>query len=114
MRDLSPPDRRRVLCTPDAKTRLAAATQWLAERGGSNELVVVGATMQAAADLVRVAGRDLGAAFGWHRFTLAQFAWALADAQLSDRGLLPAGALALEAICARVVHAASARGALGR
>jgi CRISPR/Cas system-associated exonuclease Cas4 (RecB family) len=105
---------RRVVCTPDATNRLARAARWLAAQGTSSELVVVGATMQAAADLVRTVGRELRATFGWHRFTLARLAWALADTRLAERGLVPAGGLAVEAICARVVHIAFAQGRLGR
>ena len=70
--------------------------------------------MQAAADLIRAAAHDLGAVFGWHRFTLARVAWALAGARLAETGLMPAGSLAVEAICARVVHAVSSKGRLGR
>jgi len=70
--------------------------------------------MLAAADLTRAAGLSAGASFGWHRFTLARLAWGLAGEDLARRGLVPVGALAAEAVCARVVHVAAARGRLGR
>jgi hypothetical protein len=108
------PPPRRLFRSPDAKARVAQAIRWLAAQGPATRLVVVGATMQAVADVTRVAGQKFPATFGWHRFTLTRLAWALADRRLAAQGLVPAGTLAVEAICARVVHAASRRGALGR
>ena len=110
----SVPAQPRVVCAPDATIRLEEASRWLADRGPSTELAVVGATLQAAADLIRRVGRDIGASFGWHRYTLARLAWSLAEGPLAARGLLPVSGLAVEAVCARVVHSAVARGGLGR
>ncbi|MBX3226827.1 MAG: exodeoxyribonuclease V subunit gamma [Labilithrix sp.] len=52
------------------------------------------------------------AALGWQRATLASIAAARARVELARLGLVPASPLALEAICARVVH--DHAGALGR
>jgi ATP-dependent helicase/nuclease subunit B len=106
--------KRAAVRTPDAATRIDRASRWLAAQGPSTETIVVGATMQAAADLIRWVGREYRATFGWHRFTLKRLAFALAGARLAEAGLVAAGALVVEAICARVVHAASTRGRLGR
>ncbi|MDP9003034.1 MAG: PD-(D/E)XK nuclease family protein [Myxococcota bacterium] len=112
--DRTPNGTRVVVCTPDATTRVARATRWLAAQGPSTELIVVGATMQAAADLIRAVSRELHAAFGWHRFTLKRLAFALGGVRLAEEGRVAAGSLVVEAICARVVHVAAARGRLGR
>src|SRR5580658_6751301 len=110
----SSPALRRVVCGPDALIRLDEASRWLIERGPTTELAVVAKSMQASADLTRTVGRDLGASFGWHRFTLARLAWSLAEAPLAASGLVPVGGLAVEAVSARVVHRAAAKGGLGR
>jgi ATP-dependent helicase/nuclease subunit B len=113
---MSPPAHalRRIVCGPDAAIRLEEASRWLADRGPTTELAVVGASMQAAADLTRSLGRDVGACFGWHRFTLVRLAWSLAEGPMAARGLLPVGGLSVEAVCARVVYGAAAQGRLGR
>ena len=111
---MSAPHQRRLVSAPDAGTRLAEATQWLARQGRATEIVVVGATPDAVADLARTVGRSLGGTFGWHRFTFAQLAWTLAEPALAGRGLVPVSALALEAVSARVVHTARANERLGR
>jgi CRISPR/Cas system-associated exonuclease Cas4 (RecB family) len=106
--------RRRVVSSPDAQGRLAQAAAWLAEKGSGTELFVVGGTMQAAAELTRRVGRDVGGTFGWHRLTLAQLAWRLAEGPLAQQGKVAVTRLALEAVCARVVHVAHASGTAGR
>jgi ATP-dependent helicase/nuclease subunit B len=110
----SAPAQRRIVCGPDAASRLEEASSWLLAHGKATEVGVVGATMQAAADLTRTVGREASAFFGWHRFTLKRLAWALAGSSLAQRGLSPVGALAVQAVAARVVHAAAANGRLGR
>jgi ATP-dependent helicase/nuclease subunit B len=112
-----PPDdepTRRLVSSPDASSRVAVASRWLASRGPATEVLVVGATWEAAANLVRTVGGEIGAAFGWKSFTLPQLARELAKASLSERGLSPVGLLAVQAVCARVVHTAGAQGRLGR
>jgi CRISPR/Cas system-associated exonuclease Cas4 (RecB family) len=81
--------------------------------GVTTELVVIGATLDAAANLARIASVDVPSTFGWHRLTLARFAAVLASHTLGDRGLTPVGALPLEAICSRLVHRLGVDG-LGR
>jgi CRISPR/Cas system-associated exonuclease Cas4 (RecB family) len=108
------PGHRRLVRAPDGKTRVAEASRWLADRGSAAELVIVGATAEAGAEIARAAGRALGGTFGWHRFTLAQLAWLLAAPALAERRLVPVGPLALEAVAVRLVHGALASGALGR
>jgi hypothetical protein len=106
--------RKRAVCAPSAEIRAAHAAGWLSRRGHATELIVVGATAEAAAELARTVGRRAVATFGWYRFTLGRLAWTLASAALAEQGFAPVGALALEAVCARIASAGAARGSLGR
>jgi ATP-dependent helicase/nuclease subunit B len=109
-----PRQRRCILRSPSAARRLSHAAIWLGERGRATELVVVGTTSESATELTRRVGCEIGASFGWHHFTLARLAWAVAGPPLARKELSPVGALALEAVCARIVHANAANGTLGR
>src|SRR5580704_17385656 len=102
--------RKRLVSSPDAASRIAHAAAWLGARARADELVVVGGTMQAAAEITREVGRAAGATFGWHRMTLPQLAWRLAGDRLAQQGKVAVSALALEAVSARVVHAARGKG----
>jgi ATP-dependent helicase/nuclease subunit B len=102
-----------VLRAPSAALRLDHAVRFLASSGPSTEVLVIGASVDAAAGVARAAAGDRASTFGWHRFTLARLAALLASHTLGDRGLTPVGALPLEAICARLVHRLGPAG-LGR
>ena len=100
-----------------AHLRIARASEWLAARAPSEEILVVAASADAANDLLRAAAAERGAAFGWHRATLGRLAASLALPALVDEGVAPVGVLATEAVVARVLHAmeeAGGAGALGR
>jgi len=86
---------------------------FLVSRGRAAEVVIVGASADAAAQLARIASERAGGSFGWYRFTLTRLAGTLASQALGSRGLTPAGPLPLEAICARIVHRLGREG-LGR
>src|SRR5262249_26890885 len=108
-----------VLESPSAAVRITRAAAWLASRTEPH-VTVIGASVDAAAEIARLAlehrtgcglfGALTGAqtkthaALGWQRTTLGTIAAALARPELARLGLAPASALALEAICARVVH----------
>lgn len=109
-----PATRRRVVCSPSAEVRVAEAAGWLLGQGRTTELLVVGATLEAAADLARRVAHEARATFGWYRFTLARLAWMVAGAALAEKGFAPVGALALEAVCARITSEGAAKGSLGR
>ncbi len=104
-----------ALCSPHASARLARARAWLSGQSGSGaeELLVV-APPDAARDLLREVAQERGAAFGWHRATLARIGASLAAPALCERALVPIGALAAEAVAVRVVHELGLRGGLGR
>ena len=104
-----------AICSPRAGPRLARAHAWLDRRAGrGGEEILVVAQPDAARDLLREAAQRRGAAFGWHRSTLGRVAAALAAPALCERALVPVGALAAEAVAARVVHEQGSRAALGR
>jgi len=99
-----------VLVSPTAEERLERAASWLAARR-ERHVTIVGASIEASAEIARRAlvaspkGEKPRATFGWQRSTLGVLAVGLARPELARRGLVPVGGLALEAACARVVHA---------
>lgn len=104
----------RTVVSAAARVRLAHAREWLLARPPAEELLVVAATTDAANELLREAARERGAAFGWHRTSFARLAASLAEPGLLRAGAVPVGALACQALMARVVHGARERGELGR
>ncbi len=94
--------------------RIARALAWLKARAPAEELLIIGASLDAANELARGVVQTSGGAFGWHRFTLAQLAAALAAPTMAARGIAPVGRLGIEAIVCRAVHKLSSGGALGR
>ena len=105
-------DVRELVTSTAVGPRLDLARQWLRSRGPSARALVVGATQEAAAEMVRSAASESGAAFGWRRFTLGRLAATVAAEAMAERGLSPLSPLGVEAVCARVVH--QLRGRLGR
>jgi RecB family exonuclease len=97
-----------------ASLRVERALAWLAERRRDEEVVVLGASVEAAAEISRLAVHRRGACFGWQRTTLGRTAAALAAPALAARGLAPVGALPLEALVARVVDGLRRARQLGR
>jgi hypothetical protein len=94
--------------------RIARARAWLNSRGPAEEVLIIGASRDAANELARQVAQMRGAAFGWHRLTLAQLAAALAGPALAARGIVPLSRLGVQALATRVVHSLIADGALGR
>ncbi|HEY3594611.1 MAG TPA: PD-(D/E)XK nuclease family protein, partial [Polyangiaceae bacterium] len=89
---------------PRAGSRIRRAVELLRKEGASAEIAIVAPSIDAASWVARQAAALQGAAFGWHRFTLARLAGFLASPLLAARGLTPVAGLALEAVCARIVH----------
>jgi hypothetical protein len=94
--------------------RMACASAWLEAREPAEEVLIVGASLDAANEVARGVARMKGAAFGWHRLSLTQLAAALAAPTLAARSTVPVSRLGTQAMAARVVHALAADGALGR
>jgi hypothetical protein len=84
--------------------RIGRARTWLESRVVAEEVLIVGASLDAANELARQVAEEKGAAFGRHRVTLPQLAAALAAPLLAERKLVPISRLGAEAIVARVVH----------
>jgi hypothetical protein len=94
--------------------RIGRARSWLGSRLVAEEVLIIGASLDAANELARKVAEEKGAAFGWHRVTLPQLAAALAAPLLAERKLVPISRLGAEAIVARVVHRLKAEARLGR
>jgi ATP-dependent helicase/nuclease subunit B len=105
---------RALVVSPAADRRLERAVAWLEGRRRDEEILILGASLEAPAEIARVVARKRGACFGWTRSTLGRTAAALAGPALAARGLAPVGALPLEALAARVVDGLRREGALGR
>jgi hypothetical protein len=94
---------RRLVVSARAEPRLREAAAWLARIPVGEEVVVVAATRDAASEHIRALAKARGSAFGLHRFTLGQLAAELAKLALIERDLASVGALAIEALCARLI-----------
>jgi ATP-dependent helicase/nuclease subunit B len=94
--------------------RIGCARAWLEGRSAGEEVLIVGATPDAANELARSVATTKGAAFGWHRLTLSRLAFAVAAPLLAARGLTPLGRIGADAIAARLAHRMNAEGRLSR
>ena len=101
-----------VVTSSAARIRIRRAEAWLESRKPDEELLVIGATLDAANELARQVAKKKGAAFGWHRLTLPQLAFAIAAPVLAAHGLTPLSRIGAEAIVARIVHRMNADGRL--
>ena len=104
----------RVVTAARAELRLREAAAWLEARPAGEEVLVVGATYEAASELIRSVAVNRGTGFGWHRLTLGRLAAELAKLELAARDLAPVGTLPIEALCARVLHQLRVEHRLGR
>jgi ATP-dependent helicase/nuclease subunit B len=94
------------------RRRLQRAKAWLETRGQSEDVLIVGATLDGPNELARTVAKSKGVAFGWHRLSISQLANAIAAPVLAARGLVPLSRLGTEAIVARLVHHLKADGGL--
>ena len=104
----------RLVSSSATHSRIRLARAWLETQPAGAEILILAATADAANELAREVARTKGAAFGWHRLSLAQFAAVLAAPLLAARETVTLGNLGVQAICARVVHRLAADAALGR
>jgi len=93
--------------------RIEAARAFLAALPPGVEALVVGASREAADDLVRRVSAAAGATFGVHRASLTQLAARVAAPELARVGAAPTSALGAEALAARVAFEALRASALG-
>jgi ATP-dependent helicase/nuclease subunit B len=94
--------------------RLGRARIWLESRNQSEEVLVVGATLDGANETARTVAKGKGGAFGWHRLSFSQLAAAIAAPVLATRGLAPLSRVGTEAIVAGLVHRLKAESGLRR
>jgi ATP-dependent helicase/nuclease subunit B len=103
-----------VLISTVNHRRIGSARAWLEARKPAEEVLIVGATLDAANELARGVAKDRGAAIGWHRLTLSQLAAAVARPALAGRGLVPVSRIGTHAIAARLLHRLQEQNELGR
>src|SRR6516164_341802 len=101
-----------VAISSAAPPRIRRAEAWLERRAPAGEVLIVGATLDAANELARKVVKKKGAAFGWHRLTLSQLAFAVAEPVLAARGLTPLSQIGADAFATRLVHRMNAEGRL--
>src|SRR6266404_3449308 len=92
----------KVFHSSSAAERLRAARAFVERFPAATEVLIVGASRDAADDLARRATAARGATFGLHRASLTQLAVRFAAAEMARLGLAPATALGAEAVAARV------------
>ena len=102
-----------VYASASASLRVERGVEFLVALGSQAPAIVLGASLDASAQVTRLAALRTAGGFGWHRFTVGRLAFTWAGQELGERGLTPVGRLPLEAIAARIVHRLGARG-LGR
>ncbi|MBI1735748.1 MAG: exodeoxyribonuclease V subunit gamma [Candidatus Rokubacteria bacterium] len=90
-----------VFRSPAAADRLAAAAAFVERFPPATELLVVGASRDAADDLARRLTAARGATFGLHRASLLQLAVRCAADEMARHAVAPATALGVEALAAR-------------
>jgi hypothetical protein len=62
-------ERRTLVASSGAHVRLKRAAEWLGARGTSERVLVIGASLDAASELLREVASRVPAAFGWERLT---------------------------------------------
>src|SRR5262245_7593035 len=101
-----------LFSSPAAADRLGAAPAFLEGVPAADEVLIVGASRDAADELARRIAALRGATFGWHRASLTQLAVRFAAVELTRLGSAPATGLGAEAVAARVSFEAHRDGAL--
>src|SRR5215472_18468310 len=92
-----------VVTSVDSRSRIDRARAWLETRHAAEEVLVLGASLNAANELARSLTKTKGAAFGWHQLTLAQLAANIASPTLIEHGLVSIRQIGAEAVVTRSV-----------
>ena len=103
----------RLVASHASELRLDAAREWLDARRRDEPVWIVAPTREAASRLVRTVVRE-GATFGWEAVSWGALIARRALLPLGRKKLSAASALALDAVCARVVHRLGIADRLGR
>src|SRR5580692_1998199 len=102
----------RVLQSPSAAERIAAAAEFIRSFAPATEVLLVGSSREAVDDLVRGFASTSGATFGLHRFSLTQLAARLAMGRLAAAEITPSSAVGAEALAVRAAYEAATRNEL--
>ncbi len=102
----------RAFVSPSGHNRLQAALDFAREHARGVEMLVLGASRDAADDLVRELTLSCRATFGIQRATPLELAARLAVPAMTERGLAPATGLAVQAVAARAAFEVHVRGDL--
>jgi len=81
----------KVLVSSTSNRRIARARAWLEAHEPAEEVLIVGANLDAANEVARDVAQMKSAAFGWHRLSLTQLAAALAAPTLAARSTVRRG-----------------------
>ena len=103
----------RLVASHASELRLDAAREWLDARRRDEPVWIVAPTREAASRLVRTVVRE-GATFGWEAVSWGALIARRALLPLGRKKLSAASSLALDAVCARVVHRLGIADRLGR
>jgi ATP-dependent helicase/nuclease subunit B len=103
-----------VVTSVSSRSRIDRARAWLETRDDAEEVLILGANLGAANELARSLAKTKGAAFGWHRQTLAQLAANIASPVLTERGLASISHIGAEATVTRLLHRLRIERRLGR
>src|SRR5438445_3625377 len=95
-----------------AAERLRAASAFVERAPSATEVLIVGASREAADDFSRRVTAARGATFGLHRASLTQLGVRLAAAEMARGALAPSTARGAAAVAARVIFQALQEGAL--
>jgi len=102
----------RVLHSYSTAERLTAATAFIRSFPPATELLIIGASRDAADDFIRENARSMQATFGLHRFSLTQLAARLAMVRPAADGIAPGAAVGAEAIAVRAAYEAATHNGL--
>src|SRR5262245_34705883 len=101
-----------IFQSTSAAERLRAAGAFIDRFPSDTELLIVGASRDAADDPARRVTAARGASFGLHRASMTQLAVRFAAAEMARLGLAPATALGSAAVAARAIFQAHLEGTL--
>ena len=102
----------RVFESASAAARLEEGRRFVRSFPASQEVLVLGATREAADDFVRETTLEAAATFGLHRFSLTQLAARLAAGDFAAQGSAPSTPLGLLAVAVRSTFEARLRKAI--
>jgi len=101
-----------LLKSHSAADRIAAAAEFVCSFPSATEMVLIGSSIEAIDELVRGLPQTKGATFGLRRFSFTQVAARIAAPKLAEQGLAPGTPLGNDAVAARAVYEALAKGHL--